>query len=84
VTHNTAPATKADIQMLMDAIGNLYDATARWNDETKKEVTEHFDLVAENLRYELVSAHREKVELLDEKTRDHDRRLRTLEHRIGA
>ena len=45
--------------MVMDAIGNLYDATARWNEETKKEVKEYCDLVAENLRHELGFAHRE-------------------------
>lgn len=84
MTDNTAPATKADIQMLMDAIVNLYDANARWKEEIKKEVTEHFDLVAENLQHELVSAHREKVELLDETVRGHERRLRALEHRIGV
>lgn len=59
MTCNPIPATKAHIQMVMDAIGNLYDATARWNEETKKEVKEYCDLVAENLRHELGFAHRE-------------------------
>lgn len=55
---NHAPATKADIQMLMEQIGMLYDANQRW----KSEIMEHFDLTVENIRHDLQGARRDEIE----------------------
>ncbi len=55
-TDPVVPATKEDIQMLMNEIGRLYDANAGWQNEMlekqqgwKDEIKDHFDLVAENI-----------------------------------
>jgi ElaB/YqjD/DUF883 family membrane-anchored ribosome-binding protein len=84
---NQTPATKADIQAvmtsvesLMDEIGKLYDANERWKDELK----DHFDLVIENVRSELLRARHDKVELLDDRTKNLDRRVSRLEVRMGV
>lgn len=39
VTDPTAPATKADIALLMQEMGKLYDANYRWKEELKEYVT---------------------------------------------
>jgi gas vesicle protein len=92
---NQAPATKADIQMLMDSIGNLYDANKRWKDELKQEMNEvnahwkdelkeHFDLAVEHFHDEFNSAHREKISLLDDRVKDHEERLCTVEAQLAV
>lgn len=73
-------ATKADIQLLMDSIGNLYDA----NERLKEELKGHFDLVIENLRHDFLGGRHDKVELLDDKTQDLDKRVSRLEAYIGV
>ena len=67
-----APATKADIRMLMVEIGKLYDANQRWKDELKG----HFDLAVENIRTDLVGANKDKIE-------NHEHRLGRLEKHTG-
>jgi flagellar basal body-associated protein FliL len=47
-----AVATKADIRMLMDAIGKMYDDTANWEDEIRAEnVQWKEELKAENAQW---------------------------------
>jgi hypothetical protein len=86
-----APATKADIGMLMDEIGRLYDANQRWKDEiigtlderidsriaaSEKRMQHHFGLAVENIRAELVGANKDRIE-------NHEGRIARLEDRIG-
>jgi hypothetical protein len=86
-----APATKADVRMLMDEIGKLYDANKRWKDEVIRELDgridgkitasetrtkEHFDLAVENIRAELVGANKDRLE-------NHEDRITRLEVRVG-
>ena len=74
------PATKADIQMLMDSIGKLYDANVFWKEELK----DHFDLVIEDLRHDFLGVRNDEVVLLSDKTKDLDKRVSRIEARIGA
>jgi hypothetical protein len=59
--------------------GGLDERLATW----KQEIIDHFDLVAENIRHDLVSANREEIELLKDGLKSHDRRIHTLEHASG-
>lgn len=80
-------ATKKDIEMLMGEIGKLYDANERWKDDilvgvdgkilaSEKRTKEHFDVVAENLHYDFLGAHKDKIE-------NHEDRIVRLEQRAG-
>jgi hypothetical protein len=75
MTNDASPATKADVTMLMDSIGNLYVASERWKEELK----EHFAVAVEHIRHELLAAKREKIELLDDRTKRHEKRIERLE-----
>ncbi len=75
----SAPATKADIRMLMDEIGRLYDANQRWKDD----ILAHFDLTIENIRHDLTSANREEIELLKDSRASHETRIGALERAVG-
>lgn len=70
-----APATKDDIRLLMEQIGKLYDANARW----KEEIIGQFDLTVESIRHELKAAHHDSVELLNDQTAGHASRIKQLE-----
>jgi len=87
---SSAPATKADIRMLMDEIGRLYDANQRWKDDIlaanprwKNEIIDHFDLLIENIRHDLTSANREEIELLKDARANHETRIGALERAVG-
>lgn len=69
---DTSPATKADIKMLMDSIGKLYDANEKWKNELKA----HFDLQSELVRHDLLGAKGDRVA-------NHEDRLQTLERHAG-
>ena len=96
----TAPATKADILMLMEEFGKMWqwkgdvdgwrnDVDGKLTDmredmETwKNEVTNHFNLVAENIRYDFSSANREEIEVLKDGRKAHDKRILALERTAG-
>lgn len=72
----TAPATKADIHMMMGEIGKLYDANERWKEEVKKDVKEHFDVVIENMHHDYKGAHKDDMENLKN-------RVTRLEEEVG-
>ncbi len=67
-----APATKADIKLLMGEIGKLYGANERWKNELKQ----HFDLAVENISAELKGANKDKIE-------SHETRIARLETHVG-
>lgn len=78
-----APATKEDIQLLMQEIGKLYDANARWKgeiedriDASEERMKRHFDMVVETIRHDLLGAHKDRIE-------NHENRLTHVERRLG-
>lgn len=90
----TAPATKADISMIMDELGRMYDAQERWKNELreefhtdqerwKDEVMEHFDLVAENIREDFRGANREEIEVMKDMQKRDGKRITVLEQTVG-
>lgn len=81
---STAPATKQDVRLLMDEIGKLYRANERWKDEIldadekwKEELKQHFDVIAENIKYDFLHG------ALPDKIQNHENRLVRLEDRVG-
>lgn len=80
---DTSPATKADIKMLMDSMGKLFDANELWKNELredsrrmKDDMKGHVDLTIELLRHDLMDAKKDRVE-------NHEDRLRKLERHTG-
>lgn len=80
---DATPATKADIKLLMDSIGKLYDANEKWKNEAigetkrmKDEIKSHTDLGIELLRADLLDAKKDRIE-------NHEGRLRKLEQHTG-
>ena len=80
MTDDTTPATKADIQALMDSIGRLYDANEHWKDE----VILSFSISVEHFRQELIGIHKDTIRLLEDRTKSHDGRILRLETRLGV
>lgn len=87
---HTTPATKADINALMDSIGKLYDANEAWKDEIlaankgwKDEIIRHFDVVVEDIRHNLEGANRDEIEVLKDSKADHEKRISRLESHVG-
>jgi hypothetical protein len=84
VTHDDAPATKKDVQMLMEQMGKLYMQTdeklngmreemIQW----KQEIADHFDLALENIRHDLLYG------ALSDKVTQHEDRIFILEKNAG-
>ncbi|MBI3332038.1 hypothetical protein HYZ99_03710 [Candidatus Peregrinibacteria bacterium] len=65
---NTSPATKQDVQILMEGISNLYAANQRWKDE----IIHEFKVVAEDIRHDAMGAQKDRIE-------QHDDRIKRLE-----
>lgn len=79
-----SPATKQDILMLMDELGKLYQANERWKNEIldadekwKEELKQHFDVIAENIRHDLLKG------ALNDKIEQHEDRIIRLEQHVG-
>lgn len=79
MTNDQSPATKADIAMIVEMIGKQYDAIKRW----KEEMIQHFDLSIETFRHDFLAMKREQVDMLDDRTKDHGKRIHRLEAHIG-
>ncbi len=93
----TAPATKQDIAMLMEEFGKMWiwkgemeEKMLLWKQELReeifrgnKEMKEHFDLVAENMHHDMRAAHREEIEVLKDRSKDHGKRIGRLEQAVG-
>ncbi len=67
-----SPATRADIKLLEHKL-----------DKYKDEIMRHFDVVAENIRHDLLGAKSDEIELLKDTHHDHERRIRRLERSAG-
>jgi hypothetical protein len=93
-----APATKDDLRQFMaqlsSQIEGLYAAHERWKEELIDEVDarlraaeestkRYFDLAVEQIRHDLLGAHKDAVEVFSDHNADHDRRLRILERYAG-
>jgi len=70
----------------MDSIGKHYDATERWKNEIlehmskwKEEMHRHFDVVAEELRHDVLGAINDDKPSTDNRLANHDRRISRLE-----
>ncbi|MSR86682.1 hypothetical protein EXS70_00715 [Candidatus Peribacteria bacterium] len=75
-TDMTAPATKQDIALLMDQIGQYYDKTERRIHTMSERLELHFDVAVENIRHDLQSANREEIENIKD-------RVTRLERKTG-
>ena len=71
----TAPATKADITLLKTDMVLLKADMIQWKDDIKT----HFDIVIENLRHDMIGTHKDKISVIDDRTIDHEKRIRRLE-----
>lgn len=76
IADNTSLATKEDIAMLMEQIGTYYDRTEKRfvKIEASIEASEdrmkrHFDVVTENLHYDLLGAHKDKIQQREDRIR---------------
>ncbi len=92
--NDTTPATKSDInslksdlhsmneniQHLMGAVKNLYEANKDWKDE----IVRHFDVVTEDIRHHLEGANHDEIEVLKDSKTDHEQRIVHLEKRAGV
>lgn len=78
-----APATKADIELLMKSIDRLYEACERWKQETVDETNRHFDVVVEQLVDDFNGATRDELQLLKDRQSRFGRRLLQIEHQLA-
>jgi len=81
VQDHSSPATKQDIAMLMTSIGKLYDDTHSFKDDVRAEMADlkneivaseermkhHFDVVAEDLRHDVLGANRDEIESIKDR-----------------
>lgn len=82
---SSAPATKEDVGLLMERMGEMDMKLERkadasevkiWIQTEGEKTRKYFDLVAENLHYDLVGVYKDRTE-------DHEQRIRRLEHKTG-
>lgn len=91
---STAPATKEDIRLIMEQIGNLHQSTHNW----KEEIIEHMDNWSSEMMGKMDIWKKELKEHFDlvtenqlydfkgifkDRTEDHDRRIKRLEQKTG-
>lgn len=70
------PATKFDIELLMNSVGRLYDANERWKQEIIQETNDKFDFTVETLRRDVPAAKSDQIEVLND-------RIHRLEEHCG-
>jgi len=63
--------------MLMEQIGTYYDKTEKKIAESEERMKQHFDVVAENLHYDMVGVHKDKIQ-------NHEDRIKRLEDHTGV
>lgn len=83
VTDDRAPATKQDVKLLMEQVGDYYRRTeqkfAELRDdmrEWKKEIIHEFHIVAEDMRHDYLGAHKDRIE-------NHENRITRIERHTG-
>ena len=81
---DNAPATKGDLKQFKEEI--ISEMTGKMNGMIEKnndKIFRYFDVVAENMRHDLVGAHRDQVEVLKDKSKNHEERIKALERSKG-
>lgn len=79
--------TDANIELILDALKNVYESEQTLREDMKNwkdELKEHFEVIAEDLRHDLIGTHKDKISALEDRTTDHGRRIRHLEKRMAA
>lgn len=81
VSNGKAPATKKDLQQFVKhiegLIGDMEGRIGRRIVEENKETRRHFDVVAENIRHDLLKG------ALNDKVEQHEDRIQKLEEHTG-
>ena len=77
---DNAPATKGDLRKLKKEILLEVNGMMKSNNE---EIFRYFNLVAETMRHDLVGAHPDQVEVLKDKSVNHEERIKALERSKG-
>jgi len=77
---NQTPATKGDIKRLDGNFKRLETKMDQW----KEEIIRHFDVVAEQLRHEVLGANRDEVGVIKDKQTNHEERIERLEQHTGV
>jgi len=88
---DNTPATKADIQRLLDAAVDALKTNARQlTDELKNDAEDHkedlkrdFRVVVEKAHADILGAKKDQVELLKDRSEDHEQRIKRLEVTAG-
>lgn len=62
--------TKQDLQRALEAL--------------RHELKAHMSLIAETILSEFRSIHRDKIQIIDDKTNNHEKRITVLETRVGV
>ena len=86
----SAAATKQDVQMLMEQIGEYYIGTEEKMFKLEQKILEsedrmkrHFDLSVETIRHDLKGANRDEINVLKDRSQSHDERITHLERHAG-
>lgn len=83
---NTAPATKADISILMQRMGDMDNnihALKIQVDQKADETKRHFDVVAEDLKHDFWGIHNDKISVLNDRSNNHEERIVTIEKQLA-
>lgn len=81
------PATKKDLHDLEVGVDRklqeMDERIDRRFQEMEDRILRHFDLAVETIRSELLGANRDELELVKDRQRNHDQRIRVLERSAG-
>ena len=87
MSDDATPAPKADLQALKvdlrNEITSAKEELRRDLASFKEEMKRHFDVVAEELRHDVLGALKDGISLFKEVRDDHERRIQRLEHAAG-
>lgn len=83
---NSAPATKADIDRMMDFMSEIYDHNKKLlkcHEDWKDEIIRHFDIKVGQIRHDLMGANRDEISSLIDTKEKHEKRITRLEEQAG-
>jgi hypothetical protein len=84
---DTAPATKGDLSKLERATNQSLQALEQrimqYMDSKTEETKRHFDVVAENLKHDFRGIHKDKISVLEDRSKDHGERLAVMEKQLA-
>ncbi len=90
--HDSALATKSDVKRLLvplesqvQDLQGAFLALQKYLDKKHEETRRHFDVVAEDIRHDLLGANKDEIEGLKQSRTDHGQRIARLErHSFGV